>query len=482
MKPQVRVVSGARAGHAEVFSKDAITIGRHPASDVVLDAERDLRSSARHATIFQRGRGWYVRDEQSRNGTFVNGHRITGETKLEDTDQICIGGEDGPVLEIRMVPDGTPDGVLARASAGPPPTRAAASSQDRSAPQRSTAADERPRGSTTERIRVEVGRQTRTLRRALVVLVVVVVGVAGVALLINRRQAAERAREMAAIQARTDSILRSAESTMQALQGQVEGLATHLRESQSQVASLQQRLSSAERAGRTDEAEALKAQLAVATTSLSYQQTAAQVDYRSIVDANRYAVALVWVQFGPGQVFNGTAFAVRDDGTLITNRHVVYGEDDTKRPVSIAVKFEESSQVWDARLLGVSTEVDLAVLRVNIRGGVPTVRGLNTNGSQIHQGDPVAVIGFPLGAELPRSGGTTGEVARTSFSAGSVSRILPDLIQIDGYGAQGLSGSPIFDRNGQVIAVLYGGQAGTAGRIVYGVPASYVERLLASLN
>jgi S1-C subfamily serine protease len=482
VKPQVRIVAGARAGHIEVFSKDAITVGRHPASDIALDADRDLRSSARHATIVHRGGAWYVRDEQSRNGTFVNGHRITGETKLDDTDQISIGGEGGPVLEIRMVPDGTPDGVTASAASGPPPT-AIGSQQGQPARQRATTPAPRPaKPSTTERIRVEVGKQTKVLRHVVVGLLVVVVAAAAGVYYMSRQQAAERASEMAAIQARTDSILATAATSMAALQDEVEGLGTMLQESQGQVASLQNQLSAAERAGRTEEAEELKAQLAEATTTLTYQQTAAQVDYRSLVEANRFAIALVWVEFAPGEVYTGTAFAVREDGTLITNRHVVRGPDGTRQPSRIAVKFEDSRQVWPAQLLTTSSEVDLAVIRVNIAGGVPTVRGLNVESGDVFQGDPVAVIGFPLGTELPMSGAGADAVAKTSFSAGTVSKVLPDLIQIDGYGAEGASGSPIFDRNGEVIAVLYGGQAGTGGRIVFGVPTSYVVDLLQTIN
>ena len=33
-------------------------------------------------------------------------------------------------------------------------------------------------------------------------------------------------------------------------------------------------------------------------------------------------------------------------------------------------------------------------------------------------------------------------------------KVLPDLVQLDGYGAQGASGSPIFDRNGQVVGII----------------------------
>ena len=58
-------------------------------------------------------------------------------------------------------------------------------------------------------------------------------------------------------------------------------------------------------------------------------------------------------------------------------------------------------------------------------------------------------------------------------------KVKPDLIQLDSYGAQGASGSPILDKSGLVIGVLYGGQPGSNGRILYGVPVSFVRDLLA---
>ncbi len=143
----------------------------------------------------------------------------------------------------------------------------------------------------------------------------------------------------------------------------------------------------------------------------------------------------------------------------------------------MGVRFADSDQFFRARLVTISDEVDLAVVKVDIRGGVPTIGGLNTRPDTVRQGDPVALIGFPLGTDLPMSG--DGAVARTTFWAGTVSKVLGDLIQVDGYGAQGASGTPVFDRRGEVIGVLYGGQPGSGGRIVFTVPSSYVIDLIA---
>jgi S1-C subfamily serine protease len=94
----------------------------------------------------------------------------------------------------------------------------------------------------------------------------------------------------------------------------------------------------------------------------------------------------------------------------------------------------------------------------------------------------VATIGFPFGTDLPMHAVEEAALVRATLTAGTVSKVLPGEIQIDGYGAQGASGSPVFDRDGRLAGVLYGGEAGTSGRIVYVVPVGPVTALLRSLG
>ena len=469
MKPKLRIVSGARAGYTEVFAGPEISIGRHPSSTLRLDPDQDLDVSARHATIMRKGDRWYIRDVGSRNGTFVNGHRIQNDAPLDDTDHVALGPK-GPVVELRLVADTTPDGIV---------TDAAVPAAMRPVnPPRATAGGTPPRESTTQRIRVEVGRQTRRLRLTSGVLMIALVVVVSGLTYRNWREEQRRAAEAAALEARTDSIVRAAESAVQSLRGELEGLAGRLRESQSTVTGLQRDLAQARRTGTDAEIRRLTRQLEAASQNLLYQQAAARVDFAAISRDNQRAVALIWIRFGSSEIYSGTAFAVRSDGYLITNRHVVTGEDGTRRPTQIAVRFADSRQTYPGRVAALSEEADLAIIKVDIPGGIPTVRALNARPDTLRQGDPVALIGFPLGTDLPM----TGEVARTSLFAGTVSKSLPDVLQMDGYGAEGASGSPIFDQTGAVIGVLYGGEPEARGRIVYGVPSNFAVKLVERLD
>jgi pSer/pThr/pTyr-binding forkhead associated (FHA) protein/tetratricopeptide (TPR) repeat protein len=66
---------------------DRFVIGRSPECDVVLP---DQLVSRQHAVIENRGGDWYIVDQQSGNGTFLNDKRIS-EEPLYDGDEVHIG-------------------------------------------------------------------------------------------------------------------------------------------------------------------------------------------------------------------------------------------------------------------------------------------------------------------------------------------------------------------------------------------------------
>ena len=68
-----------------------VTIGRDPAADVPLPWDAEV--SRTHALLEQVGRGWMLIDDGlSRNGSFVNGHRVVGRRRLTDKDRLVFGG------------------------------------------------------------------------------------------------------------------------------------------------------------------------------------------------------------------------------------------------------------------------------------------------------------------------------------------------------------------------------------------------------
>jgi pSer/pThr/pTyr-binding forkhead associated (FHA) protein len=89
----VVISSAGLPAAGSIFPLDAVTtLGRDLGSSVVLD---DAFASARHAILTFRGRGWYVEDLGSTNGTLVNGVPVTSALSLGFGDELQIG-------EIRM--------------------------------------------------------------------------------------------------------------------------------------------------------------------------------------------------------------------------------------------------------------------------------------------------------------------------------------------------------------------------------------------
>ena len=81
--------------------RSPITIGRRPDNDIALPWDSEV--SRRHAHLVRTEKGWAVVDDGSRNGSFLNGERVTGERALSDGDVFRFG--DTVVLFRAPVPD-----------------------------------------------------------------------------------------------------------------------------------------------------------------------------------------------------------------------------------------------------------------------------------------------------------------------------------------------------------------------------------------
>lgn len=88
--PRLVLLGGTEPAHQISLSQDLVSIGRSPENDIVID---DRLVSRHHAQI-ERERGQYlISDRGSRNGTFVDGQRISEPHVLRDGDEIQIGLE-----------------------------------------------------------------------------------------------------------------------------------------------------------------------------------------------------------------------------------------------------------------------------------------------------------------------------------------------------------------------------------------------------
>lgn len=444
------MLRGASSGAVIRVDRHAL-VGRQANADIQFDPQADLEVSARHALINFDGIDWHVRDLGSRNGTFVNGTRVS-EARLEDGDRISFGW-DGPEVEFHAVA-----GVTA-ASGDPTLTPTL--------------------GSPAHTGNDAMVRENRWLRWIATVAVATLAVAVTVGVWITWSQQTGWERERAELLARIDSALTAGDEAAAALTGEREGLALALEQSREEVRRVRRELESAGD-GDTTEVPDLRRQLQSAMAALQRQQLAASLDYAYIERRARSAVAVVWVEDGNGVVTTGTAFAVRPDATLVTSRHVLTGFDNTRQPRRLAIQFSDSEQVWPARVLNISPTLDLAVVKAdNILGDVPTVPGLNMRPDTLGAGLPVAWIGFPLGGETWPQDERTGRIARPIGAVGIITASSPDRVELQGYGAVGASGSPVLDPSGAVVALLYGSETRDGVQILHAVPATAIGSLLA---
>lgn len=64
-------------------------VGSDPECDVAVDCDPQL--SGRHATILYRGRGFWIDDEKSMNGTFVDGECVEEKQRLDNYSEVRTG-------------------------------------------------------------------------------------------------------------------------------------------------------------------------------------------------------------------------------------------------------------------------------------------------------------------------------------------------------------------------------------------------------
>jgi S1-C subfamily serine protease len=141
----------------------------------------------------------------------------------------------------------------------------------------------------------------------------------------------------------------------------------------------------------------------------------------------------------------GTGVVIIDNGTILTNLHVIQG---AKR---IKVTFMDGTES-DAVLLSTQPENDLAVLRAKTIPDDLEAATLRSTGD-LAPGDQVAAIGFPFGIGPSASAGVVSGLKR-EFRSPEGRQTLTNLIQFDAAANPGNSGGPLVTMDGQVVGIV----------------------------
>jgi two-component system, cell cycle response regulator len=87
-QPCLTVLTGSAAGQQFKLASGALVIGRGSAASIRVEDDGISRA---HANVRVDGNRAWIEDAGSRNGTFVNGQRITATTELIEGDKIQVG-------------------------------------------------------------------------------------------------------------------------------------------------------------------------------------------------------------------------------------------------------------------------------------------------------------------------------------------------------------------------------------------------------
>jgi len=141
----------------------------------------------------------------------------------------------------------------------------------------------------------------------------------------------------------------------------------------------------------------------------------------------------------------GTGVVIIDNGTILTNLHVVSGAK------KIRVRFANGHES-DAVLVSAQPQNDLAVLRaLSLPDDLEAATMRST--SDLRPGDHVIAVGHPFGIGPSVSYGVVSGMKR-EFRSPEGEKTLTNLIQFDAAANPGNSGGPLVTMDGQVVGVV----------------------------
>jgi serine protease Do len=214
--------------------------------------------------------------------------------------------------------------------------------------------------------------------------------------------------------------------------------------------------------------------------------------------------------------FYGTGFLVHAGGLILTNRHLAepwWSDEEaealqalgfTPQLVNLRAFFPRHHGAFDLKVERIAPEVDLALVRTNLRGAKVPILPLARTAAGAVPGQPVVVLGYPAGLEamlakaeasvvrqILESHGTSSErvtealatrgLIRPSSTQGHIGDVTKSDIVFDAPTSQGGSGGPVFNKHGEVVAVEYALLSKFGGNS-FGIPVSYALELIAGAS
>ena len=161
----------------------------------------------------------------------------------------------------------------------------------------------------------------------------------------------------------------------------------------------------------------------------------------------------------------GTGFIIDIKGYLVTNAHVVTGAK------NIAV--QNSKGDYLAKVVYTDLQKDIAILKIEDESFKPfTSIPYAVSRSSADLADPIFTLGYPRNEIVYGQGYLS---SKTGFNGDTLS------CQIEIAANRGNSGSPILNKNGEVIGILNGRQTNTEG-FVFAIQGKHIYKVLDDLK
>jgi S1-C subfamily serine protease len=141
----------------------------------------------------------------------------------------------------------------------------------------------------------------------------------------------------------------------------------------------------------------------------------------------------------------GSGVVIVENGTILTNLHVVSGAE------RVTVVFYDGMES-EASVVGAQPENDLAVLKAkNVPDDLQPATLRST--ADLEVGDHVIAVGFPFGVGPSTSAGVVSGLRR-EYRSPHGEKILTNLIQFDAAANPGSSGGPLVTNDGEVVGIV----------------------------
>jgi serine protease Do len=169
----------------------------------------------------------------------------------------------------------------------------------------------------------------------------------------------------------------------------------------------------------------------------------------------------------------GSGVIVDPNGYIITNFHVV----DKADQIKVSLMGDPASVNYDAKVVGVDKETDLAVIKIDAGKKLPAAKLGNSD--SMTPGDWVLAIGSPFGLQSTVTAGIVSATGRDIVP----SRQFQKFIQTDAAINPGNSGGPLVNMSGEVIGIntaIYTESQGYQG-VGFAMPSNTVAKVYNSL-